>query len=115
MKLFKTLPTYDWLSAAGITPSTSKTYTLTTLTSALKSASGVTPALNCDGSNLNAIEWYFNLKGSVIDGTFVAIDAPSKGSCGSSGIKYPPKTGSTATTTTTSVSISMMLDMFCGC
>ena len=47
--------------------------------------------------------------------TFVAIDAPSKGSCGSSGIKYPPKTGSTATTTTTSVSISMMLDMFCGC
>ncbi|KAI0756483.1 ribonuclease T2 [Daedaleopsis nitida] len=94
VKLFKTLPTYDMLASAGITPSTSKTFTLSTLTSALKSATGVTPALNCDGSNLNAIEWYFNLKGSVIDGQFEAIDAPSKGSCGSSGIKYPPKSGS---------------------
>ncbi len=69
----QTLPTYDFLSKAGITPSSSKTYTLSTLTSALKSATGVTPALNCDGNNLNAIEWYFNLKGSVIDGTFVPI------------------------------------------
>ncbi|RPD65087.1 ribonuclease T2 [Lentinus tigrinus ALCF2SS1-7] len=99
VKLFKTLPTYEWLADAGITPDSSKTYTLTTLTNALKSASGVTPALNCDGSSLNAIEWYFNLKGSVIDGDFVAIDAPSKGSCGSSGIKYPPKSGGTSTTT----------------
>ncbi|KAI0718938.1 ribonuclease T2 [Cerioporus squamosus] len=99
VKLFKTLPTYDWLADAGITPDSSKTYTLTTLTNALKSASGVTPALNCDGSSLNAIEWYFNLKGSVIDGQFVAIDAPSKGSCGSSGIKYVPKSGGTSTTT----------------
>ncbi|KAI0715035.1 ribonuclease T2 [Earliella scabrosa] len=98
VKLFKTLPTYNWLAAAGITPSTSKTYTLSTLTSALKSASGVTPALNCNGATLNAIEWYFNLKGSVIDGVFVPIDAPSKGSCGSSGIRYPPKSGSTTTT-----------------
>ena len=73
MKLFQTLPTYDWLSAAGITPSSSKTFTLSTLTNALKDASGVTPALNCDGSTLNEIEWYFNVKGSLIDGTFVPI------------------------------------------
>ena len=73
MKLFQTLPTYDWLAAAGITPDSSKTYSLSTLTSALKSAAGVTPALNCQGSNLNAIEWYFNLKGSLLDGTFVPI------------------------------------------
>ena len=32
VKLFQTLPTYDWLADAGITPSSSKTYTLTTLT-----------------------------------------------------------------------------------
>ena len=106
VRLFQTLPTYDWLADAGITPSSSKTYTLTTLTDALKDASGVTPALNCDSSSLNSIEWYFNLKGSVIDGDFVMIDAPSKGSCGSSGIKYPLKSGSSTTTTTTSVSIS---------
>ncbi|KAM5536034.1 hypothetical protein V8D89_010292 [Ganoderma adspersum] len=100
VKLFKTLPTYEWLAAAGITPSSSKTYTLSALTSALKAASGVTPALNCQSSSLNAIEWYFNLKGSLLDGTFVPIDAPSKGSCGSSGIKYPLKSGSPASTTT---------------
>ncbi|EJF67147.1 ribonuclease T2 [Dichomitus squalens LYAD-421 SS1] len=102
VKLFKTLPTYDWLSAAGITPSSSKTFTLSTLTSALKDASGVTPALNCDGSNLNSIEWYFNVKGSLLDGTFVPIDAPSKGSCSSSGIKYPPKSGASTTISKTS-------------
>ncbi|KAG9061066.1 ribonuclease T2-like [Linnemannia hyalina] len=37
------------------------------------------------------ITWYFNLKGSMIDGTFVPIDAPKTGSCPSTGIKYPPK------------------------
>ncbi|KXN88861.1 Ribonuclease Le2 [Leucoagaricus sp. SymC.cos] len=89
----QTLPTYDWLSKAGILPST-KTFTLSTLTSALKSASGVTPALDCNGSTLNAISWYFNLKGSIIDGVFVPINAPKAGSCPSSGIKYPPKSGS---------------------
>nr|VWO94283.1 Ribonuclease T2 [Ganoderma boninense] len=104
VKLFKTLPTYEWLANAGITPSSSKTFTLSTLTNALKSASGVTPALNCESGSLNSIEWYFNLKGSVIDGTFVPIDAPSKGSCGSSGIKYPLKSGSPASTTTTGTS-----------
>ncbi|EIM92893.1 ribonuclease T2 [Stereum hirsutum FP-91666 SS1] len=98
--LFKTLPTYDWLAAAGITPSNTATHTLSSLTSALKSASGVTPALECDGSTLNAIEWFFNLKGSVIDGTFVPIDAIESGSCPSSGIKYPLKSGSPTSTTT---------------
>ncbi|KAH9858319.1 ribonuclease T2 [Lenzites betulinus] len=100
VKLFKTLPTYDFLSAAGITPSSSKTYTLATITSALKAATGVTPALNCDGTSLNEIEWYFNVKGSLIDGTFVPIDAPSKGSCASTGLKYPLKSGSASPTTT---------------
>ncbi|KAF8996598.1 ribonuclease [Cyathus striatus] len=94
VKLFQTLPTFTWLSDAGITPSSSKTFTLSQLTSALKSASGVTPSLDCSSGALNQISWYFNLKGSIIDGTFVAIDAPESGSCPSSGIKYPPKSGS---------------------
>ncbi|KDQ63253.1 hypothetical protein JAAARDRAFT_119977 [Jaapia argillacea MUCL 33604] len=98
VKLFQTLPTYTWLSSQGITPSTSATYTYSTLASALKTASGYTPALNCDGSTLDAISWYFNIKGSVIDGTFVAIDAPQSGSCPTSGISYPPKSGSATTT-----------------
>ncbi|KAI0094445.1 ribonuclease T2 [Irpex rosettiformis] len=98
--LFKTLPTYDWLAQAGITPDASRTLTLSQVTSALKSASGVTPALDCSGTNLNQISWYFNLKGSLFDGQFVPIDAPSAGSCASTGLKYPPKTGSTTTITT---------------
>lgn len=69
----QSLPTYDWLAAAGITPSTTATYTLSTLTSALKSASGFTPALDCSGTSINQISWYFNLKGSAIDGQFVPI------------------------------------------
>ncbi|KAI8981149.1 ribonuclease T2 [Trametes punicea] len=105
VKLFKTLPTYDFLAQAGITPTTSKTFTLSTLTNALKDATGVTPALNCDGSTLNEIEWYFNVKGSLIDGQFVPIDAPSKGSCPSSGIKYPPKSGASPTTTSVSAAV----------
>ncbi|KAI0332882.1 RNase Gf29 [Cubamyces sp. BRFM 1775] len=100
VKLFKTLPTYDFLAQAGITPSTSVTYSLSALTDALKNATGVTPTLNCAGSSLSSIQWYFNLKGSLIDGEFVAIDATSKGSCKSSGIKYPPKTGGSSSTTT---------------
>ena len=35
---------------------------------------GFMPALDCkDSGALNQVEWYFNLKGSVIDGTFVLI------------------------------------------
>ena len=44
VELFKKLPTYDWLTAVtaqGITPSKSQTYTLSELTDALKAASGV--------------------------------------------------------------------------
>ncbi|KAJ8474553.1 hypothetical protein ONZ45_g15916 [Pleurotus djamor] len=95
VKLFKTLPTYDFLASQGITPTTSKTFTLSALTSALKTASGgFTPALDCSSGTLNQISWYFNLRGSIIDGTFVPINAPKAGSCPSSGIKYPPKSGS---------------------
>ncbi|KAF8464979.1 ribonuclease T2 [Gautieria morchelliformis] len=99
-KLFKSLPTFDWLSQGGITPSSSRTFTLSEITSALKSASGVTPALDCQGTAINQISWYFNLKGSIIDGTFIPIDAPKKGSCATSGLTYPPKSGSGGGTST---------------
>lgn len=32
-----------------------------------------TPQLGCSNGGLNTISWYFNLIGSVIDGTFVPI------------------------------------------
>ncbi|KAJ6520138.1 ribonuclease T2 [Mycena sanguinolenta] len=101
VRLFKTLPTYQWLADAGITPSSSTTHTLASLTAALKSGYGFTPALDCDGSDVSQISYYYHLQGSVIDGTFVPINAPKAGSCPSSGIKYLPKTGTPVTTTST--------------
>ncbi|KAF9002790.1 hypothetical protein BDQ17DRAFT_1390705 [Cyathus striatus] len=89
VKLFQTLPTPTRPPNVGITPSPSKTFTLSQPTSELKSASGVTPALDCTSSELNQISWYFNLKGSIIDGTFVAI-----------GTLYPPKSGSGSSSST---------------
>ncbi|KAJ7754938.1 ribonuclease [Mycena maculata] len=100
VSLFKTLPTYEWLENAGITPSSSTTHTLASLTTAIKKGYGFTPALDCEDGALYQISYYYNLKGSVIDGTFVPIDAPEAGSCASSGIKYLTKTGSPVSTTT---------------
>ncbi|KAF7337842.1 RNase Gf29 [Mycena venus] len=93
VNLFQTLPTYTWLANQGITPSSSETYTLASLNSALKSESGFYPVLDCQGRNLDSISWYFHLRGSVIDGDFVQIDAPEEGNCPSTGIKYPLKSG----------------------
>ncbi|GJJ13804.1 hypothetical protein Clacol_008061 [Clathrus columnatus] len=95
-RLYQSLPTFEWLAQGGITPSSSEKFTLSQITDVLQQASGVIPALDCDGSALNQISWYFNLQGSVIDGNFIMIDAPSKGSCASSGLTYPPKPGSSS-------------------
>ncbi|KAJ7670298.1 ribonuclease T2-like protein [Mycena rosella] len=100
--LFQTLPTYEWLANQGITPSSSTTHTLASLTAAIKAEYGFTPSFDCDGSDLSGASYYFHLIGSVIDGKFVPINAPESGSCGSTGIKYLTKTGSPVTTTSTS-------------
>jgi ribonuclease T2 len=105
VKLFQTLPTYDWLANQGITPSETDTYSLDTLTSALATEWGKTPALNCERGALNSVSYYFNLKGSIIDGKFVPIDAPSPGSCALSGITYPPKSGSSASSSPTGIGL----------
>jgi len=109
VSLFKTLPTYQWLAAAGITPDDSRTYSLSTITSALQSVAGVTPALDCSGHNLNQIYWYFSLKGSPIDGQWIPIDAPIAGSCASSGLKYPTKSDSSTIYTGSSHSVDFTL------
>ncbi|KAI0030963.1 base non-specific acid ribonuclease [Vararia minispora EC-137] len=113
-RMFDSLPTYQWLAGAGIVPDDEETHTLDELTSALKQAAGVAPQLECRGRYLNAVYWYFNLQGSVIDGAFDPIgvyylrssygaaplkpscaDAPLTGrrggNCPRSGILYTPK------------------------
>ncbi|KAI0734404.1 ribonuclease T2-like protein [Fomitopsis betulina] len=95
--LFQQLPTYDWLSDAGITPSDDQTYSLSELQSAIQSSAGVTASFDCDDDGeLYQIEYWFNVQGSVASGDFIAIDAFESGSCDSDGIQYLPKDGSSS-------------------
>lgn len=97
VNLFQTLPTYTWLKQAGITPG-SKEYELSDIISALQSAFGATPSMECDDkSTIYQVSYYFNLQGSMIDGKFDPVDAPSSNSC-SSRVKYPSKSSDDATT-----------------
>jgi len=89
--LYKTLDTYSFLSAAGITPSSSKTYTLSKLNAAVKAQFGENPLFTCSGKKLGGVEYFFHTKGTVQNGTFVPIAPTGSSSCPSSGIEYLPK------------------------
>ncbi|MDI1484887.1 MAG: Ribonuclease T2 precursor (RNase T2) [Ramalina farinacea] len=104
--LFKTLPSYTWLSDAGITPDSSKTYTSDAILAALKAPRGVTPVIQCANTNeLDEIWYFYDVKGSVQTGTFIPTDPDgSKSDCPATGVKYLPKSGtppSPPSTTTT--------------
>ena len=114
VELFKNLPTYDWLAAAGITPSKSATYTRSKIVSAIKARYGFTVGLNCQSNTLKEVYYYHHvsvyhlaytvlvircrlivishqLKGSIHDGQYIRVDAITPGNCPSNGIKYPLK------------------------
>ncbi|KAL6808066.1 ribonuclease T2 [Trichoderma sp. SZMC 28013] len=93
VSLFKTLPTYQWLADAGITPDGSKSYALEDIQSALSKQHGADVTLSCEGKSLNQVYYHFNVKGSLQDGQFVAA-APdgSKSTCPDS-VYYDPKNG----------------------
>ncbi|KAK4497358.1 hypothetical protein PRZ48_011809 [Zasmidium cellare] len=103
--LFKDLPSYQWLSDAGITPSSSQTYTLSAIQNALaKNHGGYTPYVGCASGALDELWYFYNTRGSVQTGTFEAAESLTKSNCPSSGIKYLPKNGGSSpspTTTTT--------------
>jgi ribonuclease T2 len=88
--LFKTRPTYQLLAAEGIVPSSSRTYTRNQIVSALRKGGGPTPVLDCKRGVLNQISYYYNVKGSVIDGKFIPTEPTTSGKCPSR-IKYLPK------------------------
>ncbi|KAF2500074.1 ribonuclease M [Lophium mytilinum] len=103
--LFKTLPSYTWLKAAGIVPSSTATYTSAAIQAALgKNRNGVQVTLGCKNGELNEIWYHYNVKGSVQTGDFEAA-APdgSKSTCPTTGVKYLPKSGSGGSPTTTFV------------
>ncbi|KAI1092290.1 ribonuclease M [Rostrohypoxylon terebratum] len=105
--LFKSLPTYQWLADAGITPSSSKTYALADIQAALsKGHSGEKVYIGCTDDAIEQVYYYFNTYGSVATGQFVPTspDNSDDGGCPSTGVKYLPKSGgggSSSTTTTT--------------
>lgn len=92
ISLFKELPTYKWLSEAGIEPSDEKTYTYEEIEDALAGQHGARVTIGCKGKTLSEVWYHFNVKGSLQEGEFVATEPDgSKGSCPDSGIKYAPK------------------------
>ncbi|KAK4050834.1 Ribonuclease T2 precursor (RNase T2) [Microbotryomycetes sp. JL201] len=99
--LFKTLPTYDWLSAAGITPSTGKTYTLSQLQAVANSQFGHDVVWKCQNGALNEVWYSYVTRGNIVNGQFINSDPLASSNCPSTGIKYLPK-GSASPTTTTS-------------
>ncbi|KAK3901090.1 hypothetical protein C8A05DRAFT_35250 [Staphylotrichum tortipilum] len=103
--LFQTLPSYSWLSAAGIVPSSTATYTLSAIQSALTSRFGYAVTINCNSNKeLNELWYHYNVQGSVQSGNFQPADPVGSGStCPSTGIKYLPKPGGATTTTATTL------------
>lgn len=94
--LFKSLPTYDWLKAAGIPPSESQTYSLSEIQSALSAKHGASVYLGCtDDGSLDEVWYFFNVRGSLQTGEFVSTEAVgATSSCPDTGVKYAPKKSS---------------------
>jgi ribonuclease T2 len=92
VETFKTLPSFQWLEEAGITPSDSKTYTSAEIQDALKAKHGNEVTVGCKSGKLNEIWYHYNVRGSVADGEFVSAPPDgTKSTCPKSGIKYLPK------------------------
>lgn len=99
VSLFKSLPTYQWLKDAGITPDSSKTYSASDMQAALSKGHGADVYLGCRSGALNEVWYFFNTRGSIQTGTFEAADPLTKSTCPDTGIKYLPKNGGGSTPT----------------
>ncbi|KAL8956327.1 MAG: hypothetical protein Q9183_006332, partial [Haloplaca sp. 2 TL-2023] len=74
VELFKKLDSYSFLSAAGIVPSTTKTYTSAEILAALAEPRGVEVTIRCRNGELDEIWYFFNVRGSVQTGEYVPTD-----------------------------------------
>ncbi|KAK4611702.1 Ribonuclease T2-like [Fulvia fulva] len=100
--LFKTLPSYTWLADAGISPSSSHTYTLAQIENALaKQHGGFKPYVGCASGALDELWYFYNVRGSVQKGTFEPSQSLTRSNCPSSGIKYLPKSSGGGSPTST--------------
>lgn len=92
------------MSDAGITPSSTKTYTSAAIQSALSAKHGFQVTLGCKSGALDEIWYHYNVRGSVQTGEFVPTSPDgTKSTCPSTGVKYLPKTSGSGTGTSTLV------------
>ncbi|TGJ87193.1 hypothetical protein E0Z10_g1606 [Xylaria hypoxylon] len=114
--LFKTLDTYSALSAAGITPSSTKTYTSAQIQAALLKVTGKPAIISCSSSELYQVYYGFFANGPLSNAAFVASTIVGQSSnCPSTGVKYLPKSGTgTSPTSTTSTSTKTATGSFSG-
>lgn len=109
--LFRTLPTYQTLAAAGVLPSHSRTWTVEEIQGPLKKMHGTEVTLGCRGEVLTEVWYHFSVRGSVQSGEFIAT-APNgaKSHCPGTGIRYlpkgPPEHSSSVTKPTGSTSVT---------
>ncbi|KAK5637366.1 hypothetical protein RRF57_013078 [Xylaria bambusicola] len=69
--LFKSLDTYSALSAAGITPSSSKTYTSSQIQAALQKVTGKVAVISCSNNELYQVYYGFFVNGPLTNADFV--------------------------------------------
>lgn len=92
VSLARTIPTYKFLNAAGITPSSEKQVAKADMLAAIKkSPFGQEVFLSCRNGVLQEVYYYFHLRGAVANGIFVPTKPPvSTGNCPDQ-IWYYPK------------------------
>ena len=76
---------------AGILPSNSTTYTLSSLQTALLSQTGAIPYLGCTGSNNTILDevWYFNhVLGTEQFGRYKPVNSTTASTCAEDRIRY---------------------------
>ncbi|RPB00769.1 ribonuclease T2 [Choiromyces venosus 120613-1] len=113
--LFKTLDSYKMLAAAGITPSSTKTYTSAAIQDALTATHGFPVTIGCKNGEFNEIWYHYNVKGSLQTGEFIPTSPDgTKSTCATSGVKYLPKSGAATPTTTISGSLAPTGGVFSG-
>lgn len=100
VSLFQGLNSYQWLSNAGIVPSKTTTYPLSSVQSALAKGFGQTPVVQCSGAAINEIWYYYNVRGSVQSGQFVPVGSDGTTSDCPATVSYIPKSSGSATSTT---------------
>ena len=105
VSLFQSLPSYEFLSDAGIVPSTTKTYTSAEIQAALSAKHGQEVYLGCSSGALNEIWYFFNVRGTLEAGDFEASVPLASSKCPATGVKYLPK-GSSPTPTGTATHTS---------